>query len=181
MAPSCSHRNPLFHNRQIDSGNFNLEKSKINIYNIIRKVVSSFEPLVKERDGRINLKFESDNHYLLADEVHLTNIIYNLIDNAFKYSNQKPESTIGVRESDDGLVITIRAMVNPSLLGSITSRIIRSYNPFFLNSLSARAPSWIQVVSKPFISRYSVSMYPKLLSSSTSKSFTVIYLVGRYN
>lgn len=93
---------------QIDSGNFNLEKSKINIYNIIRKVVSSFEPLVKERDGQINLNFESDNHYLLADEVHLTNIIYNLIDNAFKYSNQKPEITIGVRESDDGLVITIR-------------------------------------------------------------------------
>ncbi len=42
-----------------------------------------------------------------ADEVHLTNIIHNLLDNANKYSAQAPEIEIRTRSLTDGISLSI--------------------------------------------------------------------------
>ena len=44
---------------------------------------------------------------MLADEVHITNVISNLVDNAIKYCVKSPEITIYTRNKDKEIVISV--------------------------------------------------------------------------
>jgi two-component system phosphate regulon sensor histidine kinase PhoR len=45
---------------------------------------------------------------LQADKVHLTNIIFNLIDNAIKYSQGNPEISISTYNTAEGIMIQVK-------------------------------------------------------------------------
>jgi two-component system phosphate regulon sensor histidine kinase PhoR len=50
----------------------------------------------------------AEKHIILADEVHITNIIANLLDNALKYSKEKPKIRLSTYNKDAGLVIEVQ-------------------------------------------------------------------------
>ncbi|QJD79299.1 sensor histidine kinase [Spirosoma rhododendri] len=64
---------------------------------------------IAERHGDyLQLNLGPNNHHLMADRMHLTNILHNLLDNAVKYSADTPEVTIQTNSSIDGFVISVR-------------------------------------------------------------------------
>ncbi|MCE7996637.1 MAG: HAMP domain-containing histidine kinase [Roseivirga sp.] len=91
----------------IDSGNFKLEKKQLDLHELIGKVAKNFELVVNERDGLLKLDLHADMHVIVADETHLNNIIYNLLDNAVKYTDEKPEITVSTVDSDKGIELRI--------------------------------------------------------------------------
>ncbi len=92
----------------VDSGNFKLEKKELDLHDLLFTVSKNFELLIKERGGTLNLKLHASNPRLYADETHLKNIIYNLMDNAQKYTEGAPEIEVTTSERSDGLVLSIR-------------------------------------------------------------------------
>ncbi|GAB5524105.1 MAG: hypothetical protein Roseis2KO_19770 [Roseivirga sp.] len=92
----------------IDSGNFKLEKKQLDLHELISKVAKNFELVVSERDGLLELDLHARRHIIVADETHLNNIIYNLLDNAVKYTDKKPEITVSTTDSDKGIELKIR-------------------------------------------------------------------------
>ena len=62
---------------------------------------------MEKRDGVIKKQPGASSKKVIADEGHLTNIIYNLLDNANKYSGEKPEITIATKNKNDGIVVEI--------------------------------------------------------------------------
>jgi two-component system phosphate regulon sensor histidine kinase PhoR len=93
---------------QIDAGVFTLEKQEIDIHIIINKVVQSFDPLINQIGGNITLALNADRPVMQGDETHITNMIYNLIDNACKYSHQSPEIVISTVNMEEGLCISVK-------------------------------------------------------------------------
>lgn len=91
----------------VDSDNFRLEKKNIDLHELVHKVVNSFAMLIKERSGEIVLNLEAERTQLFGDETHLKNIIYNLLDNAQKYSPDRPKITISTKDSEEGIVLQI--------------------------------------------------------------------------
>lgn len=91
----------------IDSGNFKLEKKQLDLHELISKVAKNFELVVNERDGLLKLDLHANRHVIVADETHLNNIIYNLLDNAVKYTDEKPEITVSTSDSDKGIELRI--------------------------------------------------------------------------
>ncbi len=91
----------------VDSNNFKLEKKKVDLHTLIHKVVENFEFLVNERGGVIKLKLNASRTNLIADETHLKNIVYNLLDNALKYSPDKPVITITTLNTTEGVSLQI--------------------------------------------------------------------------
>lgn len=92
----------------IDSGNFSLEKSLLDVHEVINQVVESMALVVNKRKGSIKLSLEARHTEVKADRTHLVNIIYNLIDNAIKYTMDIPTILITTTDAEDGIQISIK-------------------------------------------------------------------------
>jgi len=92
----------------IDSGNFSLDKKELDIHEVIQGVVNGMHLIVNKRKGSIKLHLRAIRSKVLADETHLVNIIYNLVDNALKYTIDVPEIVITTQDGDHGLEVTVK-------------------------------------------------------------------------
>jgi len=91
----------------LDRGTYNLEFKSIDIHHLVQKVSESYQLLVKERSGVLKLHLDALNHKVYADEMHIENIIVNLLDNANKYSPEKPEISLSTFNRNDHIVIAV--------------------------------------------------------------------------
>ena len=86
---------------------YKLKKVPIEVHSLIEKVAQGMEVVATKQGGQLSLQLEASQTNLLADEVHLGNMIYNLLDNALKYSFTAPEVSIRTYNTAEGLHISI--------------------------------------------------------------------------
>jgi two-component system phosphate regulon sensor histidine kinase PhoR len=92
---------------QLDKGDVQMSFTEVNVHEIIEQVLANIGVQIEQKNGVVDLEIDAENDQVWADEVHLTNIIYNLLDNANKYSPDKPEITITTTNKPEGLSIKI--------------------------------------------------------------------------
>lgn len=90
-----------------EKSKFGLNLKILDIHELIQKVARSFEPFISKAGGKLDLKLSAGMHQVVADRMHLTNVIYNLIDNAVKYCRDKPEISIITSVKDNHLLLSI--------------------------------------------------------------------------
>ncbi|MBK9354665.1 MAG: HAMP domain-containing histidine kinase [Bacteroidetes bacterium] len=86
----------LFDNKKIG---FN--RKDLNINDILQNISKNMQPRLDEKSGNLNLEFMAQNPIVSGDENHLTNVFYNILDNAIKYCDKIPEiriSTINLKK-----------------------------------------------------------------------------------
>ncbi len=81
--------------------------SPVDFHSLINSVAQSFQLTMNNRGGQLNLQLQADPSTLNADQMHLTNMIYNLIDNAIKYSPSQPVVTITTRTQGNHLIFSV--------------------------------------------------------------------------
>ncbi len=91
----------------LDKGQMKMKREPIDLHEIIREVIKNISIQVEIKDGVILKKFNATEPVIEADRVHITNLIYNLLDNANKYSPKKPVIKIQTENMVDGIVIFI--------------------------------------------------------------------------
>ncbi len=84
-----------------------LKLNEIQINSLITDIVSNFSLKVTSKGGKITSKLDAKNDIALIDEVHFTNVIFNLMDNALKYCNKPLLLTIETWNEKDNLMISI--------------------------------------------------------------------------
>ena len=92
---------------QMERGEVQLKLGTVNVHHIIEQVLENISPQIELRQGIIEMDLQAENPEIQADEVHLTNIIFNLLDNANKYSPEKPIIKITTENTDKGLSIKV--------------------------------------------------------------------------
>jgi two-component system phosphate regulon sensor histidine kinase PhoR len=85
-----NHVNKILQMAMIDSGNFVLDKKQLDVHALIESVVSDFALALDGKGGHVDLQLNASNATIKGDEVHLKNVIFNLLDNALKYTNLPP-------------------------------------------------------------------------------------------
>jgi two-component system phosphate regulon sensor histidine kinase PhoR len=75
----------------VDKRKLLLSLTTIHLNGLIKDIGESFKPIIDEKRGILNTIVTQEKIEIEADLFHLTNIIVNLIDNAIKYSKDKPE------------------------------------------------------------------------------------------
>lgn len=91
----------------LDKGQFKLRPQEVDVHEIIDRAISNIRLQVEKREGEIILEEKAKQNILFADRIHLTNIIYNLVDNALKYSEQKPVIKISTENINGGIQISV--------------------------------------------------------------------------
>jgi two-component system, OmpR family, phosphate regulon sensor histidine kinase PhoR len=90
-----------------EKGKLKIKPQEIDIHDLICNVVTNFVIQVKNQNGEIVQELKATNPVLKVDEVHFTNIIFNLLDNAVKYSNGVTHITVGTRSSNNHFYLYI--------------------------------------------------------------------------
>lgn len=93
---------------KLDKDQVILNKDSFDINELLKDVKENFELHHLEKGGRIDFILEANQHIIQADSVHLTNVIYNLLDNAVKYCNTIPYIKIKTRNEKNGLWVEIQ-------------------------------------------------------------------------
>jgi two-component system phosphate regulon sensor histidine kinase PhoR len=91
----------------VDREKFKLKITEIDIHEIIEHAVINFSLQVENREGTLSTDLKAERAIIEGDFTHISNIIHNLMDNANKYSPEKPEITLRTRNISDGIEITV--------------------------------------------------------------------------
>ena len=91
----------------IEKGQLKMKKEKVDFHHIITDVIKNIRIQVEIKDGVIIKDFKASQPFLEGDKVHLTNLVYNLLDNANKYSPRRPVIKVRTENTPTGITLTI--------------------------------------------------------------------------
>jgi len=87
--------------------NVTIEKNLIAVNDIILAVADSMRLQLQKCDATFTLQLNANNDTIIGDFLHLSNVIFNLIDNAIKYSKDEPIINISTLNTTNELIIKI--------------------------------------------------------------------------
>ncbi len=91
----------------LDKGHVKLNQTEVDLHETIEQVCQNLSVQIENKEGSLELDLAASNPEIIADEVHMTNVIYNLLDNANKYSSEKPKIKVATRDTVGGVSVII--------------------------------------------------------------------------
>lgn len=79
---------------KLEKGEYQFDPEPISLNTIVEEACDPLLLRVKAEDGTMRLNLDKKSLNVDADHLHMVNVVGNLIDNAIKYSNDKPEITV---------------------------------------------------------------------------------------
>jgi len=73
---------------QMEKQHIELDRKPVHLNQLIQKAIEHFDLQIQDKRGVIAMKLDAASDIMMVDEVHFSNIVSNLIDNAIKYSKE---------------------------------------------------------------------------------------------
>ena len=93
---------------KLEKDELDLEKDDVNLEYVIEDAITHVSLIVEDKGGYINTHFNAENAMVYGSEIHLTNIIVNVIDNGIKYTEGPPEIDIYTENEDGYFVLKVQ-------------------------------------------------------------------------
>ena len=77
------------------------------VHEIIQNTIDNYALQLNSQEGNVELLLNAKNDVISGDEVHFSNLVSNLVDNAIKYSKDKPEIKIYTHNTKNALVLRV--------------------------------------------------------------------------
>jgi two-component system phosphate regulon sensor histidine kinase PhoR len=91
----------------LDKQEVQLNLKKLPAHEMIKSALNNITLQVEEKQGTLDVQLNAEKDMVLADEVHFTNLINNLLDNAVKYSKENLAIKLSTENSGNHLKIKI--------------------------------------------------------------------------
>ena len=111
-----------------DSKSLKLYPVELNIHDVIKDVVRNVAMQVRKQGGKIELSLKAANPIIRADKIHITNVIFNLLDNAIKYSPDGAHIEIISNQTEDGVELLVKdngVGIPKEYIGKVFERLFR--------------------------------------------------------
>ena len=92
---------------KLEKKELDITKESHNIEEIILEAVEHVNLIVEDKQGAIHTNFQATRNTILLNDVHFTNVIVNILDNAIKYSVNPPVIDITTENIKDFIIIKI--------------------------------------------------------------------------
>lgn len=112
---------------QLNKGQLRMNIELVNVRALIEKILNNLSLQVISKGGRISTKLDAEEHFIFSDPIHIENIIVNLLENAIKYSPNKPFIEIRTRNEGKNLIIE----VEDNGIGIAKKEIRKIFNEFY--------------------------------------------------
>lgn len=92
---------------RLDQKDFEFKWEAIDVHDLIDDAIQGIKIQIEKRNGKIETSFVASNSVVTTDKIHCTNVIYNLLDNANKYSADSPQIRISTINKNNGILISV--------------------------------------------------------------------------
>ncbi len=92
---------------RIEKNDLKLDIKQLDVNEMVTTVLDSMSLKLQKYNVIANLNLDAEKAIIEADELHFSNVLYNLIDNAIKYSPDVPEITISTFNKNGEVVIRV--------------------------------------------------------------------------
>ncbi|MCM4169742.1 Adaptive-response sensory-kinase SasA [Arenibacter antarcticus] len=93
---------------KLEKNQLDINKDRADVHDIIEDAITHVELIVADRGGYINTHLEAKRSEVLANEMHFTNVIVNILDNAIKYSHSVPKIDVFTEVVGNYIIIKIK-------------------------------------------------------------------------
>ncbi|MBN1925431.1 MAG: HAMP domain-containing histidine kinase, partial [Prolixibacteraceae bacterium] len=90
-----------------NEGRLKFKFKEFDVNKMIETVTANFELRVKSKNGVLHSEINAEQPIIKGDEVHITNVVFNLLDNAMKYSKEIPEIKVSTYNKKEFVVISV--------------------------------------------------------------------------
>lgn len=91
----------------LDKNRIEIDFKPVDLHKVIEKTIDGFELILDSKEGKIEQNLKATSPIISGDEMHLTNILFNLIDNAIKYSSNDPRIEISTVDHKNGMYLRV--------------------------------------------------------------------------
>jgi two-component system phosphate regulon sensor histidine kinase PhoR len=92
----------------LDKGDFKLQRTEFDVNEVIKSAIEKIHLQVDQKNGKLTADLSAKESIIYADKVHITNIIFNLLDNALKYSKEIPDIVISTENISQGVLLSVK-------------------------------------------------------------------------
>ena len=98
----------ILQSASLEKGQIILKHEEVDAHEVINESIKNIQLQVEKKGGRISTDFKAGSFIINVDKVHFTNVIFNLLDNANKYTPVSPEIKIMTENSYSGILISVQ-------------------------------------------------------------------------
>ncbi|HEY3388704.1 MAG TPA: HAMP domain-containing sensor histidine kinase [Prolixibacteraceae bacterium] len=91
-----------------NEGKLKLKFTQIDLNKLAETVASNFEIRISNESGELKTDLQAENPFIRGDEVHITNVFFNLLDNAVKYSKTKPVIELSTENKNGWVIVEVK-------------------------------------------------------------------------
>lgn len=113
----------------MDRQELKLNLQPLHAHDVIQRIVNNFKLQLNEKQAEVSLQLNAKNDLINADEVHFSNLINNLVDNAVKYSKENDKLSLTIRTHCTGKFIVIQIQDNG--IGMSKETVKRIFEKFY--------------------------------------------------
>lgn len=93
---------------KLEKNQLDISKDRVDVHDIIGDAITHVELMVQDKGGYIQTHFDATRTEVLASEMHFTNVIINILDNAIKYSPEAPKIDVYTEVAKNWVIIMIK-------------------------------------------------------------------------
>jgi two-component system phosphate regulon sensor histidine kinase PhoR len=93
---------------QLEKQEVDLNLQPVHVHEVIQDVVDNFMLQLEDKQGKVELQLNAQNDLVNADEVHFSNLVNNLVDNAVKYAKDNTPPVIKLTTQSNGKHFTMK-------------------------------------------------------------------------
>jgi len=93
---------------RIEKEDIGLKKEISDVHELIKEAVKNTSLTLTEKKGTITLDLKAEPSTTSVDKLHFTNVIYNLLDNAIKYTQRSPEIIIRTLTVNNSILLEVQ-------------------------------------------------------------------------
>lgn len=85
-----------------------LKIETLDLKELIQEILNSMKLQFEKFAAQVSFDFTGNHFFIEGDKIHLTSVIYNLLDNALKYSPSQPEISVALANSEDQISMSVK-------------------------------------------------------------------------
>ncbi len=93
---------------KLEKNQLDISKDRVDVHDIVTDAIAHVELIVQDRGGYIETHLEATRTEVLANEMHFTNVVINILDNAIKYSPEVPKIEVSTEVANNYVVIKVK-------------------------------------------------------------------------